>query len=650
MIIVNKISVHFSGDYLFEDVSFIINNKDRIGLVGKNGAGKTTLMKILNKNLSPEQGNIEIPKNVKIGYLPQEIKLRSDKSVIDETLTAFKEELKLQNDIDELNNLISKRDDYQSDEYNKLVQKLAELTERFDILDGPRIEVKSRQVLRGLGFLESDMNAPLCKFSGGWQMRVELAKILLKEPQLLMLDEPTNHLDIQSITWLENYLAEYPGAVIIVSHDRAFLDNITTRTLDISKAKIYDYKASFSEYEIMRKERLELEIAAANNQQKQIEQIERFIERFRYKATKAKQVQSKIKMLDKIDKAEVDEMDQSSISFRFPQAEHSGKVVIEASNITKSYGEKKVLDNLNFMINRGERIAFVGKNGEGKTTLSRIIVKDLDYEGNIKPGHNVKIGYFAQNQDELLDKEKTVFQSLDSVAVGEVRKRIRTILGGFLFTGEDVDKKVKVLSGGEKSRLAIAKMLLSPVNFLVLDEPTNHLDMRSKDILKSALLQFDGTLIVVSHDRDFLNGLTNKVFEFKNRQIKEYIGDIYDFIENRKLDDLDDLETGKIKQNETVSKRANKTSDSKSEWLDRKRAESEKRKLLNKVSGSEKRIESLEVKIKDIEKELSRPQNNSDFQNSDEVFEEYNKLKEALKEELEYWEKFNLELEKFQSE
>ena len=646
MIIVNGLSIHFSGNYLFDDVSFIINNRDKIGLVGKNGTGKTTLMRLLHGDISHEKGAISHPSDVTIGYLPQEIKLRSQNTVIGETMTTFKEELKLQKTINNLNEKISGRDDYQSEEYQKLVQQLSEATERFELLDGSRIEVKAEKVLSGLGFLRPDMHKPMSKFSGGWQMRVELAKILLKKPDLIMLDEPTNHLDLHSIQWLENYLKEYPGAVMVVSHDRTFLDNITTRTIEISKGKIYDYKASYTQYEAMRRQREEIETAAANNQQKQIAQIERFIERFRYKATKAKQVQSKIKELEKMDKVEVDKIDQSSIYFRFPQTTPSGKMVLEASNITKSFGTKKVLGNISFNINRGERIAFVGKNGEGKTTLSRIIVEELDYEGNLKYGHNVTIGYFAQNQDELLDTEKTVFQTLDDIATGDVRKNIRGILGGFLFSGEDVEKKVKVLSGGEKSRLAIAKMLLSPVNFLVLDEPTNHLDMRSKDILKNALLQFNGTVVVVSHDRDFLYGLTNKVFEFKNQKIGEHIGDIYDYLENRQLDKLDDLELEKQSEFKTTkSNTKSNSSNNKEKWEYRKKTESELRKLRNKISKSEDKIYQLEKELKTLEAQMSYPENATRDIEDGGIFENYNKLKNSLNTEEENWEKLNLELE-----
>jgi ATP-binding cassette, subfamily F, member 3 len=510
LISLNNISVQFAGTPLFDDISFIINRRDRIGLVGKNGAGKTTLMRIINGQMEPSKGQLASPSGSSIGYLPQEVQLNSRQKVIDEALKAFAEVKELERKIQRLTDELTNRTDYHTDAYHDLSQKLTEANERYDILEGATQHAKAEKVLLGLGFERSDLQRPLTEFSGGWQMRVELAKILLQSPELIMLDEPTNHLDIESIQWLENFLIDYPGAVVVVSHDRAFLDNVTTRTIEISMGKAYDYKACYSDYEMLREERLEKELAAFGNQQRQIAQVEHFITRFRAKNTKARQVKSKIKMLEKMEKVEVEELDKSSIHFRFPEAPPSGKVVIEAIEVSKNYGSKQVLRDLNFMVARGERLAFVGRNGEGKTTLSRIIIGELEHQGQIKLGHNVKIGYYAQNQAEYLDPEKTVFQTLDDVAAGEVRKQTRNILGGFLFSGDDIDKKVKVLSGGEKSRLAIAKLLLEPVNLLVLDEPTNHLDMRSKDILKSALLQFNGTIILVSHDRDFLQGLTER--------------------------------------------------------------------------------------------------------------------------------------------
>ena len=642
MFSINNLSMQFNGEFLFEDVSFIINKRDRIGLVGKNGAGKTTMMRLITGEMSPESGNIVIPSEGTIGYLPQEMKLRSEKTVMQEAFKAFAETNELERRIEKYTREISEREDFHSESYHKLVEKLADANERFAMMGGATQEAGAEKVLLGLGFEKTDFQRPMSEFSGGWQMRVELAKILLRNPDLLLLDEPTNHLDIESIQWLESFLMDYSGAVILISHDRAFLDNVTKRTVEISKGKIYDYKASYSDYEQLREERLEQEMAMFNNQQKEIAQIERFITRFRAKSTKARQVQSRVKLLEKMDKVEVDELDTTGIHFRFNQAPPSGKVVIEATGVGKNYGDKTVLENLDFSVSRGERLAFVGRNGEGKTTLSRIIISELEHSGELKIGHNVKIGYYAQNQTELLDGEKTVFQTLDDVAVGDIRPRIRSILGGFLFQGEEIDKKVKVLSGGEKSRLAIAKLLLSPANLLVLDEPTNHLDMRSKDILKSALLQFGGTTIVVSHDRDFLQGLTNKVFEFKNRRIKEFLGDIYDFIESRNIQTLSDLEQARkdASSADTIADSGNKL-----QWERKKEAEREIRKIKNQIDRCEKRMGELESKIEYAEKIISNPADFPDNLNNDDFYKNYSALKAELKSIETEWENLNLKLE-----
>jgi ATP-binding cassette, subfamily F, member 3 len=646
MFSINNLSIQFNGEFLFEDVSFIINKRDRIGLVGKNGAGKTTMMRLITGEMSPESGNIVIPSSGTVGYLPQEMKLRSDKTVMQEAFKAFAEANELERKIEKYAREISEREDFHSDSYHKLVEKLADANERFALIGGATQEARAEKVLLGLGFESSDFKRPLSEFSGGWQMRVELAKILLRNPDLLLLDEPTNHLDIESIQWLESFLMDYSGAVVLISHDRAFLDNVTKRTVEISKGKIYDYKASYSDYEQLREERLEQEMAMFNNQQKEIAQIERFITRFRAKATKARQVQSRVKLLEKMEKVEVDELDTSGIHFRFNQAPPSGKVVIEAAGIGKKYGDKTVLENLEFSVSRGERLAFVGRNGEGKTTLSRIVIGELDHTGELKIGHNVKIGYYAQNQTELLDGDKTVFQTLDDVAVGDIRPRIRSILGGFLFQGDDIDKKVKVLSGGEKSRLAIAKLLLSPSNLLVLDEPTNHLDMRSKDILKSALLQFDGTVIVVSHDRDFLQGLTNKVFEFRNRKIKEFLGDIYDFIENRNIQALSDLE--QVRKNTGSSNNVTE-SDNKAQWERKKETEKEIRKIQNQIARVENRIAEMEDEIQNAEKMISNPAEFPGVMNNDDFYKNYTALKNGLQALEKEWEELHLKLEKFES-
>lgn len=553
MLSVQNLTINFTGNELFSDISFMIREKDRIGLVGKNGAGKTTLIKIICGLEQATKGNVVMSDDVSIGYLPQEKNVHSTKSVIAETLTALDEHKKIEARLAEIEAELANRSDYESESYRHKIETMSMLNERLNIIGAHSAEGEAEKILIGLGFGHEDMTRPLNEFSNGWQMRVELAKILLRKPKLLLLDEPTNHLDIESIQWLEDFLKTYYGAIFMVSHDRAFLDHITVRTIEISNGKIYDYKCAYSEYVTRREERVEMQKSQYENQQREIKDIEAFIERFRYKATKAKQVQSRVKQLEKMDVVEVDERENAAMHFRFPPAPHSGKVTLELCHVTKHYGEKLVLKDLNMLIPRGEKIAFVGKNGEGKSTLSKIIAGVLDYEGEVKLGHEVKIGYYAQNQQDMLDGEKTVFETLDDVATGDMRVKVKSLLGAFLFSGETIEKKVKVLSGGEKARLSLAKMLLFPTNLLILDEPTNHLDMISKDILKSALIQFDGTLIVVSHDRDFLQGLTNKVYEFKKPNIKEYIGDVYDFLEAKNIEELDDLnrkrKTLRLRQN-----------------------------------------------------------------------------------------------------
>ncbi|HKK41346.1 MAG TPA: ABC-F family ATP-binding cassette domain-containing protein, partial [Bacteroidales bacterium] len=542
MVSVQNISVSFGSFDLLSGVSFLINEQDRIGLAGKNGAGKSTLLKIISGLQSPTSGTVDMSKDVTIGYLPQQMRVDDTTTVINETLTAFSELLGLSEEIKKCTQEIADRVDYESQEYLNLCDHLAVIEERYRMLGGTNYQAEAELTLLGLGFERKDFDRHTKELSGGWRMRIELAKILLRQPSLFLLDEPTNHLDIESIQWLETFLSSYPGAVVLVSHDRAFLNNVTKRTIEISLGKIYDYKAPWSKYLILRAERREQQLASYRNQQKMIEDTEKFIERFRYKATKAVQVQSKIKLLDKIERIEVDDEDTSAINLRFPPAPRSGTVVVEAKNLSKSFGDLKVLKKIDFRITRGEKVAFIGRNGEGKTTFSRIIIGELDHTGSLKTGHNVKTGYFAQNQDELLDEDITVLQTIDNVAKGDIRTKIRDILGAFLFRGDDVDKKVKVLSGGERSRLALIKLLLEPYNLLVLDEPTNHLDMRSKDILKKALVKFDGTLIVVSHDRDFLDGIVNKVYEFRENRIKEHLGGIYDFLRKKKIENLKEIE------------------------------------------------------------------------------------------------------------
>ncbi len=629
---------------MLDSVSFLINDQDRIGLAGKNGAGKSTLLKVIAGLQNPASGQVDIPKDVTIGYLPQQMKVDDTTTVMNEVITAFSELLTLSEEIQHCHSEIARREDYESADYLKLCDYLSTAEDRYRLLGGTNYMGEAEQTLLGLGFERKDFDRPTKELSGGWRMRVELAKILLKKPSLFLLDEPTNHLDIESIQWLENFLAGYPGAVLLVSHDRAFLDNITTRTIEISLGKIYDYKASWSKYIELRAERREQQIASFRNQQKMIEETEKFIERFRYKATKAVQVQSKIKQLDKVERLEVDEEDTRAIHLRFPPAPRSGTVVIEAHNLTKKYGTLTVLNSVDLKISRGEKVAFVGRNGEGKTTISKIITGELEHEGIIKMGHNVKIGYFAQNQDELLDENRTVLQTIDDVAKGDIRTKIRDMLGAFLFKGDDVEKKVKVLSGGERSRLALVKLLLEPYNVLVLDEPTNHLDMRSKDILKQALIKFDGTIIVVSHDRDFLDGIVEKVFEFRHNRIKENIGGIYDFLRKKKIENLKDIEKkDKIRE----VNRKDDFSVNKQRYLDKKESEKNLRKLRKRLEESENSIERIERELASMDRSMIDPLSSSPEDEG--VYKKYQDLKVKLNEEMNKWTVYSDEVEKFLS-
>ena len=644
MISINNLSIHFTGTDLFSNVSFQVNDRDRVGLVGKNGSGKSTLLNIISGLLTPQQGDVVLPSGATLGYLRQEMETGSHKTIIEEALTAFDETRKLEKHIQKLNTEIGNRTDYESKDYHRLIQQLTEANDRFQLIGGQTMEGTTEKVLMGLGFKRSDFTRPVKEFSSGWQMRVELAKILLQKPDIILLDEPTNHLDIESIQWLEEFLSDYFGSVLLVSHDRAFLDAVTNRTIEIEFAKIYDYKASYSDYVTMREERVARQAAAYSNQQKQIRQIERFIERFRYKNTKAKQVQSRVKMLERMDEIEIEDKDQSSIRFSFPPAPRAGKVVLEGLGLSKSYGGPDVLHNIDFAIINSDKVAFVGKNGEGKTTLSRVIIGELEHTGTLKYGHNVQIGYFAQNQGDYLDPEKTVFETIDDIAAGDIRKQVRSILGSFLFSGDTIDKKVKVLSGGEKSRLSLAKLLLTPSNLLVLDEPTNHLDMQSKDILKNALLQFDGTLIIVSHDRDFLQGLTNKVFEFKDRKIREHLGDIYDFLEYRKMKTLKELEQAK----QVAGGSASNVSENKLNYERRKQLERDIRKTSNQVGKHEEAIEKLEQEIEAKQKILSDPAGKDiDF---NQISKEINALNKKLEAEMLAWEEAHQKLEYLQAE
>jgi len=643
MVSINNLSIQFGGESLFDHISFIINDKDRIGLVGKNGAGKSTLLKIIKGLQRADEGDVISPENYSTGYLPQEMEMSSERSVVEEAMNAFTEVVQLEERIAGYEKEIGVRTDYESDSYHTLIRRHSEAIERYHLIGGQSVHVNIEKVLTGLGFEREEFDRKMSTFSSGWQMRVEIAKILLQQHDVILLDEPTNHLDIDSIQWLEEFLAGYKGAVVLVSHDRAFLDNVTKRSIEISMGKLYDYKANYSEYVLMREERMESQLATHNNQQRQIRQIERFVERFRSKATKAKQVQSRIKLLDKIDLVEVDMVDESGIRFRFPPAPHSGKIILEGKNICKDYPQKRVLNDLSFTVIKEDRIAFVGKNGEGKTTLSKVITGLVDYSGELKFGHNVVIGYYAQNQSDYLDPEKTVFKTIDDIAVGDIRTRIKGILGGFLFSGDDIEKKVKVLSGGEKSRLSLAKLLLTPANLLILDEPTNHLDMRSKDVLKSALLQYNGTLIIVSHDRDFLQGLTNRVLEFRRGTVKEYLGDIYDFLEQRRLRTLNELEAGQ--QKSAAQAGGESVSQNKLDWEKRKENDKEIRKVKTQITKCESEIERFEAEIREKEGMLGNPDKFQKQIQDGSLYKAYEDIKGALAKEMKRWEELNYELE-----
>lgn len=660
MISIDNVSIRFGAFVLFDRVSFQVNPGDRIGLVGRNGAGKTTLLNLIDGQQDPDEGRVVKRSGKDVGYLPQQMKHRKGKPLYREALNAFASVIALKKRIDSITSELGERDDYESKAYLDLIQELSNANEQFELEGGHSIHADVEQTLLGLGFKKSDMERPVHEFSGGWRMRVELAKILLRRPDYILLDEPTNHLDIESIQWLENFLASYSGGVVIISHDRAFLDNVTNRTVELSLGKIYDYKVSYSSYVTLKAERIAVQHASYENQQKLIQDTEDFINRFRYKATKAVQVQSRIKQLDKLDRIVVEKEDSLVMNLKFPPSKRSGTIVVETRNLKKSFGEISVLKGLDMVIERGEKVAFVGKNGEGKTTLSRILVGELDYEGELKMGHNVELGYFAQNQDEIMDGNLTVMETVDQAAIGDIRTRIRDILGAFLFRGEDVDKKVRVLSGGERSRLAMARMLLQPFNLLILDEPTNHLDMRSKDILKNALKAFDGTLIVVSHDRDFLDGLVDKVFEFRKRKVKEHLGGIYDFLKRRSLSNLKEIERKEkpeqIKKDASLSPSAAKSKkqtqsqeedspakgSNKATYEERKVHDKKVRKIANRVKALEHEIEQIEEELSKMDALLMNPDN---IQGMD-VYETYDKLKKKHDEALSSWEKQTVMFEK----
>ena len=639
MISLEKINLSFGGFDLLKEISFLINPKDRIGLIGKNGAGKTTILKIIAGLVQPSSGIISLPKDITIGYLPQEMFHVDSRSVKEETSLAFEELLSIKDIISRLNHEIAFNENYESPEYLKKLDKLSELNERYSILGGDNYEAELEQTLTGLGFERTDFNRSTAEFSGGWRMRIELAKLLLKKPDVFLLDEPTNHLDIESIQWLEDFLKNYKGAIMLVSHDKAFLDAICERTIEISLGKVTDQKMNYSNFVKWKEEQREIQMSAYRNQQKLIGDTEKFIERFRYKATKAVQVQSRIKQLEKIDRIEIEEENNSALKINFPPAPRSGREVVKCMNVTKKYGSHLVLENIDLTIESGDKTAFVGRNGEGKTTLARIIMQELEHEGTVQPGHNVKIGYFAQNQAQLLNEELTIFETIDEIAVGEVRTKIRDILGAFLFPGEDIDKKVKVLSGGEKSRLAMIRLMLEPVNFLILDEPTNHLDMRSKDILKNALINFTGTVLVVSHDRDFLDGMVNCVYEFRNKKTKQHLGGIYDFLQKKKIESLKELDIKSAKTNSNVSwkgRPANGVSFEEKKEISRKIANMGKQ-----VEKAELEIAKLEEEIMEFDKLLAAPENIDDHT----FFDKYEKLKLELEKAMENWEKEHKDLE-----
>ncbi len=640
MVGINELTVNFGERYLFNKISFIINDNDRIGLVGKNGAGKSTLLKIIAGEEESDGGNISTPAGYRVGYLPQDMDFVHGKTVMEEAKSVFKEVNEINDGIEEINHQLATREDYESDDYMELLNNLNDYNERLQLLGGFNVEANIEIILKGLGFLDTDFARLTDEFSGGWRMRIELAKILLSNADVLLLDEPTNHLDIESIQWLEDFLKVYHGGVVLVSHDRAFLDNVTNRTIEISMGKIYDYKTYYTKYLQQRQERREQQLAAYNNQQKQIADTERFIERFRSKATKAVQVQSRIKQLDRLDRIEIEEEDNAAMRFSFPPAPRSGKVAVEASEVGKAFGDNRVFSGANFFIERGKKVAFVGKNGEGKTTMIRALVGEIEHEGELKIGHNIDMAYFAQNQAEELDKDKTVFQTIDEAAHGEIRKKVRNLLGSFMFGDEEIDKKVKVLSGGERARVALCKLLLEPVNLLVLDEPTNHLDIKSKDVLKQALMKYDGTLIVISHDRDFLDGLTSEMYEFSNGNVKQFLGGVYEFLKTKKADTIKEFEH----KEKVVEKKEKASSDNKLTYEERKQKDRDIRKTQNKVNKLEKQIEDLEAKIEEMNKTLLDPKSYSQ-----ELMDEYEGIKKDLDRAMKDWEQSEQQLELLKS-
>ena len=644
MISVEQLTIEFGGSPLFDEITFLVNQKDKIALVGKNGAGKTTLLKVFAGTQAPTRGKITIPKDLTIGYLPQHMIHNHGTTVMQEAEKAFEHITSLQTQIDRISQELAERTDYDSVSYHDLIDRLSHQTEHLNIVGSGNFYGEIEKTLLGLGFLRTDFERQCAEFSGGWRMRIELAKILLQRPDILLLDEPTNHLDIESIQWLENFLVTSGSAVLLVSHDKAFIDAVTTRTIEISLGKIYDYNVNYSKYVELRKERHDQQVRAYENQQKMIQDTEDFIDRFRSKATKAIQVQSRIKQLNKLERLEVDMEDNSRLHLKFPPAPHSGIIPIEVEHLTKAYGAHVVLDNIGLIINRGEKVAFVGKNGEGKSTLVKCIMNEIEFSGKLKHGHNVKIGYFAQNQASLLDESKTVFETIDYVAVGDVRTKIRDILGAFMFGGEASDKKVKVLSGGERSRLAMIRLLLEPVNLLILDEPTNHLDMRSKEVLKEAIKAFDGTAILVSHDREFLDGLADKVYEFGGKKVREHLGGIYEFLQYKKMQNLSELEI-KVQEKKDLQEADKTVSENKLSYEARKELNRKIRKAEREVEEMELIIQKFESELAEMNQKLQQPE----FASDSDFIMQYQKKQRELEHKMYEWELLSEDLEELRS-
>ena len=647
MISLDNLTVSYGGWTLFDNISFLINPKDRIGLVGKNGAGKTTLLRIITGEQQPTSGAVTLNGDCTIGYLPQTMRVADTTTLAEETAKAFEEVLRLEAEIEALTREIAERTDYESSEYEQLLHRLNDAQDHYHILGGETRDADIEKTLLGLGFKRSDFGRATSEFSGGWRMRIELAKLLLRRPSIFLLDEPTNHLDIESIQWLEEYLRNYNGAVLLLSHDRAFLDNVTNRTVELSLGKITDSKVSYSKYVVLRAERRAQQMAAYENQQRMIEKTEEFIEKFRYKPTKSNQVQSRIKQLERLDRLEIEEEDLATLNIKFPPAPRSGQIVAEISEAGMSFGEKHVFSGANFVIEKGDRIALVGRNGEGKTTLARMLIGQLTpTEGSVRLGANVNIGYYAQNQDDLMDGDFTVYDTLDRVAVGDIRTRLRDILGAFLFRGEDIDKKVKVLSGGERARLAMARMMLEPRNLLVLDEPTNHMDMRSKDILKNAIMKYDGTVVVVSHDREFLDGMVEKVYEFRDGGVKEYLGGIYYFLEKRKLESLQEIE-----RRDAPAKMPAKGDEPKPA-VSGKLSYEQRKEQEKQLRKAKKVVETIEAELADIEKRIAeydaRFAAATEYNEAD--YKAYNELKTRYDHQMHEWEKASYELEIIENE